>query len=72
MHDPVEHPAHYNQGGVEAIEAIKAALGHTGFMAYLRGQVMKYVWRCDHKLNTIEDLRKAQWYLNRAIKELED
>ncbi len=67
--DNVNHPAHYNQGGIECIEAIKAALGD-GFVSYLRGNVIKYLWRCDHK-GGIEDLRKAAWYLDRAIKEME-
>ena len=67
--DNVNHPPHYNQGGIECIEAIKAALGD-GFVAYLRGNVMKYLWRCDHK-GGLEDLKKAAWYLDRAIKEME-
>ena len=67
--DNVNHPPHYNQGGIECLEAIKAALGD-GFTAYLRGNVMKYLWRCEHK-GGIEDLRKAAFYLDRAIKEME-
>jgi hypothetical protein len=67
--DNVNHPPHYNQGGIECIEAIKAALGD-GFADYLRGNVMKYLWRCDHK-GGVEDLKKAAWYLDRAIKEME-
>ena len=67
--DNVNHPPHYNQGAIECIEAIKAALGE-GFVAYLRGNVMKYLWRCDHKRG-VEDLKKAAWYLDRAIKEME-
>ena len=67
--DNVNHPPHYNQGGIECIEAIKAALGD-GFVAYLRGNCIKYLWRCEHK-GGIEDLRKAAFYLDRAIKEME-
>jgi len=67
--DNVNHPAHYNQGGIECIDAIKAALGD-GFVSYLRGNCIKYLWRCEHK-GGIEDLRKAAWYLDRAIKEME-
>ena len=67
--DNVNHPPHYNQGGIECIEAIKAAIGD-GFTAYLRGNVIKYLWRCEHK-GGIEDLRKAAFYLDRAIKEME-
>jgi hypothetical protein len=65
--DPV-NPSHYKQGGIECIEAIKAALGE-GFPDYLRGNVMKYLWRYDKK-NGVEDLKKARWYLDRLIKEV--
>jgi len=67
--DPVNHPPHYNQGGVECIEAIKAALGQDGFIAYCKGQVIKYLWRADHKGNALQDAEKAEWYLKRAIRE---
>ena len=67
--DSVNHPPHYNQGGIECIEAIKAALGD-GFVSYLRGNCIKYLWRCEHK-GGIEDLKKAAFYLDRAIKEME-
>jgi len=67
--DNVNHPPHYNQGGIECIEAIKAALG-SGFVKYCTGNVIKYLWRYDLK-GGIEDLKKAAWYLDRAIKEME-
>lgn len=68
-HDNVNSPAHYTSGGIECIDCIKAALGenHIGFLI---GNVIKYVYRYKHK-NGVEDLKKAQWYLDRAIKELE-
>lgn len=62
----VSHPPHYSQGGVECIDAIEAALGKEGFKAYIRGNVMKYLWRSEHK-NGTEDLAKAAWYLNRLL-----
>jgi hypothetical protein len=67
--DMVNHPPHYNQGGIETIEAIKAALGD-GFPAYLTGNILKYLWRYNHK-NGLEDVKKAQFYLNRLVKELD-
>jgi hypothetical protein len=67
--DNVNHPPHYNQGGIECIEAIKAATG-SGFVKYCTGNVIKYLWRCDNK-GGLEDLKKAAWYLDRAIKEME-
>tara|TARA_R100001082_G_scaffold85147_1_gene51676 strand:+ start:693 stop:968 length:276 start_codon:yes stop_codon:yes gene_type:complete len=59
--DMVNHPPHYNQYGVECIEALKSACGE-GFEYYLQGNVMKYLWRYRYK-NGIEDLKKANWYL---------
>jgi len=65
MSDPVNRPSHYNQSGIECIDAIEAALGD-GFINYLQGNVMKYLWRWQYK-NGLEDLRKAQWYLTKLI-----
>jgi len=64
---PVENPDHYNAGAIEAIEAIKASMPPEQFFGYLKGNVMKYLWRYDYKEKPIEDLRKADWYLNRLI-----
>ena len=64
---PVENPDHYNAGAIEAIEAIKASMPTEQFFGYLKGNVMKYLWRYDYKEKPIEDLRKADWYLNRLI-----
>jgi hypothetical protein len=68
--DPVNHPPHY-QGKVECIDAIEAALGDDGFVACCRGNAMKYLYRAGRKGELVEDLRKAAWYLERAIKTLE-
>jgi hypothetical protein len=64
--DPI-NPSHYKQGGIECIEAIKAATGD-GFPDYLRGNVMKYLWRWPKK-GGVDDLKKARWYLDRLISE---
>ena len=70
MVDMVNHPPHYqSDSGIECIDAIRAALGSAGFIAYCRGNAMKYVWR--EKINAAEDLRKAAFYLDRAARELE-
>ena len=64
------NPSHYKQGGIECIEAIKAAtVGKTGIEAVCTANVIKYVWRYEEK-NGVEDLRKARWYLERLIKEV--
>jgi hypothetical protein len=65
--DPI-NPSHYKQGGIECIEAMKVALG-SGFLGYLRGNAIKYLWRYDKK-NGVEDLKKARWYLDRLVKEV--
>jgi hypothetical protein len=65
--DNVEKPAHYNQSGIECIQAIEASMTSDQFCGYLKGNVQKYIWRYENK-NKIEDLKKAQWYLNKLIK----
>jgi hypothetical protein len=68
MQDAI-NPLHYKSGQIETIDAIKSAMTHDAFCGYLRGNVLKYVWRYENK-NGIEDLRKAQWYLEKLINEL--
>jgi hypothetical protein len=65
--DPI-NPSHYKQGGIECIEAIKAATGE-GFIGYVWGNVLKYLWRWPKK-GGVDDLKKARWYLDRLIKEV--
>ena len=65
--DPI-NPSHYKQGSIECIEAIKAALGE-GFPDYLRGNVMKYLWRYKEK-GGVDDLKKSAWYCDRLIEEV--
>lgn len=66
--DIVNHPQHYTQGEVECIQAIRAALGPEGYLAYCRGIIIKYVWRCMYKGATEVDLRKAKWYSEEACR----
>ncbi len=63
--DMVNHPPHYNQKGIECIDAIQAATD-TGFEYYLQGNIMKYLWRYRYKDGS-QDLKKALWYLNKLI-----
>ena len=69
--DPVNHPSHYTQGGIECIEAIKASMTHEEFCGYLKGCTIKYLWRYKHKGKPVEDLKKASWYQDRLIREVE-
>jgi hypothetical protein len=69
----VVKPAHYNQGDVECIDAIKAATtGLSGFEGYLTGNAIKYIWRwkVKHKEDPKKDLDKAIWYLNKLKGEI--
>jgi hypothetical protein len=65
----VDHPEHYKAGELEAIDVIEA-LGHGhGFCV---GNALKYLWRAGRKSpDVLEDLRKARWYVDRAIQALE-
>ena len=70
--DMVNHPSHYTQGGIECIDCIKSAtVGKVGIEAFCVGNAIKYLFRYEEK-NGIEDVKKARWYIDRLIKELED
>ena len=70
--DMVNHPSHYTQGGIECIDALKAAtVSKTGIEAVCTANVIKYLWRYEEK-NGIEDVKKARWYIDRLIRELEE
>ncbi len=65
--DKINHPSHY--GGDSPLEAIKVIEYHN--LGFCLENVVKYVLRSDKKGNTLEDLKKAKWYLEREIAELE-
>lgn len=66
--DVVNHPKHYKTGKIECIDCISAIVNmYDGEQAYDAGQVIKYLYRAATKMNFMQDLRKAQWYLNRLI-----
>jgi hypothetical protein len=67
--DMVNNPPHYNQAGIECLDAIRAAT-FEGYEFYLQGNILKYLWRYRYK-NGVEDLKKAQFYLNKLILEYE-
>jgi hypothetical protein len=70
--EAVHWPEHYRQGGIEAIDAIKASMSREQFEGYLKGNAMKYLWRYRHKGRPDQDLKKARWYLDRLIVEVGD
>ena len=59
----VNHPSHYQSGGIEAIDVIEAfGLG------FCLGNAVKYILRCGKKDSDIQELSKAAWYIEREIK----
>lgn len=64
--DSVNHPTHYTQhpSGIECITITE----HMGFNL---GNAVKYIWRADLKGKSIEDLKKARWYIDREINKRE-
>jgi iron-sulfur cluster repair protein YtfE (RIC family) len=65
----IAHPEHYGgkENPYEAIKVIEA-----WDLDFCLGNVVKYISRAGKKNNTIEDLKKAQWYLNRKINQMEN
>lgn len=71
MKDNVNQPAHYTHGKYECIDVMEDVTKELkGIEAICTGNIIKYIWRWKHK-NGLEDLRKAQWYLNRLIDKVE-
>lgn len=71
--DMINHPAHYiSSKGIEVIDVIEAFTADLhGIEATDTGNIIKYICRWRHK-NGIEDLKKAQWYLNHLISHIEE
>ena len=65
--DPVNRPSHCTAGGIECIDAIAASMTPDEYIGFLKGQVLKYVWRYRLKGKPAEDLKKARFYLDRLI-----
>ena len=65
----VNHPSHYNQGSIEAIDAMVSAFGVEAVITFCKINAFKYIWRAGHKDGSpdVEDLKKAQWYLTKAV-----
>lgn len=70
--DLVNHPSHYTKGGIETLDFIKAKLSHKEYVGYLIGNILKYVSRATSKGNLLQDLKKAQFYINDLVKKVEE
>lgn len=67
-HDPVNSPAHYNRTTLETIDVmLDMVKGWKAEYAVLLATTLKYIWRHNDKGTPLQDLRKARWYLDRAI-----
>ena len=62
--DPVNHPSHYNQGGIETLDIIKMSLTKEEYKGYLKGNVLKYRERAQFKGNAEQDYAKAKFYFD--------
>lgn len=66
--DNINHPSHYNQGGIECFDVIRAAIGADGLRKFMLGNTIKYLFRCEHKGQYLDDVKKARFYLDQVIK----
>lgn len=68
--DAVHHPSHYTSGKYEVIDIIEDQLGYEGLRGFCLGNTLKYICRAGKKggkQKTMEDLKKAEWYLHHFI-----
>ncbi len=66
--DMVNQPPHYIHGGIETIDYMEAKSTPEEFAGHLRLTAIKYLSRTGYKDNALEDLKKAQWYVNKLVK----
>lgn len=66
MSSKVDHPEHYNFGKMETLDLIDNFSTPEEYDGFLKGNIIKYLHRYNFK-NGLEDLEKAQWYLNKLI-----
>ena len=71
IEDLVNKPPHYGDGKIECIDYMKDNMDTMMFMGYLEGNCKKYLHRYRYKGKPVEDLKKARWYLDRLIQEME-
>ena len=64
MNNNVNHPEHYNAGSYECITVMRELLTEEQMKGFCLGNALKYLWRAGKKGDFIEDVNKAQWYLD--------
>lgn len=70
--DNVNRPNHYAERSYEVIDVMKDTMTIERFIGYLEGCVIKYMMRWDKKENAEQDLKKAQWYLNKLVNTIKE
>jgi len=70
--DLVNSPQHYTEGGIESIVYMKDNMDPVAYKGFLEGSVKKYLHRHRYKGKALEDLKKAQWYLNKLVEETKE
>lgn len=73
MSEQVNHPEHYNQGSIECIDAMEAAMGPLAVAHFCHGSAFKYLWRVGMKPDNpvVQDFKEAGWYIHKAIELVE-
>ena len=66
--DNVNHPQHYNKGGIECFDVIKAFYGKEAFEGFCAGNMLKYAMRYKHKGQALDDLKKIRFYADELVK----
>jgi hypothetical protein len=67
MGDPVNSPEHYTAESFECIDVIEHCLSPEEYQGYLKGCIIKYMYRHNYKGHPEQDLEKAFWYLSRVV-----
>lgn len=70
--DPVNHPEHYETNGIECIDAMVASQGKDAVKEFCVCNAFKYIWRNKHKRSSVEDIKKAIWYLEKFLQLSDD
>lgn len=64
--DPI-NPDHYDIGGIQALDYMKAKLTKQEYIGYLKGNIIKYISRAKYKGAEWDDYRKALWYADKLV-----
>lgn len=63
----INHPSHYSQGSIEAIDAMISAFGKDAVRDFCKINAFKYLWRLGHKDAEEQEIGKIKWYLDKYL-----